>query len=159
MGAGRGLVPLPALPRRGGREVAAGAVSVEAEAGSRRDGRPGLAPSRPASGIAVSRVGVCPSCERCRAFVELAAQVAYRDILILRPCQRCGHPFLYCHSREPGRLYCDECRKPAQKERERGARKRYRGTEYGRVHFPDCIAKPWVLWVFSEGQILVPTSS
>lgn len=51
--------------------------------------------------------------------------------MCLRPCKRCGEPFLYCHSREPGRRYCAECAAPARKERERKARQAYRASPEG----------------------------
>jgi hypothetical protein len=44
---------------------------------------------------------------------------------------------MHCRSREPGRLYCDDCREPAQKERERRARKTYRATDYGQEQHRD----------------------
>lgn len=53
------------------------------------------------------------------------------DVLFLRPCKRCQVAFLYCRSREPGRRYCDDCATPAQKERERKARKTYRNSPEG----------------------------
>lgn len=53
------------------------------------------------------------------------------EVLFYRPCKRCTQGFLYCRAREPGRLYCDDCRTPAQKERERRARKHYRNSPEG----------------------------
>lgn len=53
------------------------------------------------------------------------------DILFCRPCKRCHEAFLYCRSREPGRRYCGDCATPAQKDRERKARKAYRESPEG----------------------------
>lgn len=53
------------------------------------------------------------------------------EVLFYRPCRRCGLGFLYCRAREPGRLYCDPCVTPAQKEREKKARKHYRNSPEG----------------------------
>lgn len=55
-----------------------------------------------------------------------------RDVLFYRPCARCQVPFWYCHSREPGRLYCGtECSTGARKESARRARKKYRASPEG----------------------------
>lgn len=57
-----------------------------------------------------------------------------RHALFLRPCKRCGTPFEYCGSCQPGRRYCEECSEPAQVARERRARDNYndRDSEEGR---------------------------
>lgn len=55
-----------------------------------------------------------------------------RDVLFYRPCKRCQRGFLYCRGREPGRLYCsEECSAGATEDRERRARKKYRGSPEG----------------------------
>jgi hypothetical protein len=59
------------------------------------------------------------------------------EVLFYRPCKRCKEGFLYCRAREPGRRYCDECVAPAQKERERKARKNYRSSPEGREQHND----------------------
>lgn len=59
-------------------------------------------------------------------------------MLFTRACERCGKPFDYCGSCQPGRLYHgEECSKAARKESARAARAKYndRGSEEGQeVH-------------------------
>lgn len=59
--------------------------------------------------------------------------------LFFKRCERecCRRAFLYCHSREPGRLYCLECSPIAKKEREQKARKKYRQSPEGREQHCD----------------------
>ena len=64
------------------------------------------------------------------------ARVA-REILFYRPCERCKRGFSYCRSREPGRLYCDECVAPAAEERIRRAQSKYRKSAEGREQHRD----------------------
>jgi len=70
----------------------------------------------------------------------LDARVAHREhhpghVLFTRPCKRCGKPFDYCGSCQPGRLYHgEECSKPAREESKGKARAKYsdRESEEGR---------------------------
>ena len=73
----------------------------------------------------------------------LATRVARRGhhalhALFCRPCERCGKPFDYCGSCQPGRKYCSkECSEAARAESKGRARAQYndRGSEEGRkVH-------------------------
>jgi hypothetical protein len=62
-------------------------------------------------------------------------QVARREhqqVLVLKPCRRCGEPFAYCHSCTPGRRYCDLCSPLARREREKRAHDTYYGSVEGR---------------------------
>lgn len=68
--------------------------------------------------------------------LRLLARVV-EEVLFYKACKRCTQGFLSCRAREPGRLYCDDCRTPAQKERERRARKRYRDSPEGHEQHSD----------------------
>jgi hypothetical protein len=61
----------------------------------------------------------------------------HSHILILRPCKRCGHPFEYLRSLEPGRLYCLDCSPKASRERERKAHATYDDSVEGRQQHHD----------------------
>ncbi len=60
-----------------------------------------------------------------------------REILCFRSCKRCHRPFWYCHGREPGRRYCQECSPRAKEEREKKARRNYRDSPEGREQHSD----------------------
>lgn len=66
----------------------------------------------------------------------LDAQVEKAE-LHYRQCKRCQQAFEYCHSREPGRLYCFDCAPIAKQERKQRARRKYRRSEEGQKQHCD----------------------